>query len=124
MQDEQATITPQTPPSPPSAPVAADGEKSNSDVRQILGMKGASETEDKWKIRVQLMKPVTWVPLVWGVMCGAAASGNYQWWNPLTIGQPDHVAFSLAAEDLLQALTCMILAGPLLTGYTQTINDW
>ena len=109
---------------PESPPAPANDEKSNSDVRQILGMKGASETEDKWKIRVQLMKPVTWVPLIWGVMCGAAASGNYQWWNPLTIGQAGHVPFGVAAEDLLQALTCMILAGPLLTGYTQTINDW
>ena len=32
--------------------------------------------QDIWKIRVQLTKPVTWPPLVWGVVCGAAASGN------------------------------------------------
>ncbi len=31
--------------------------------------------QDKWKIRLQLMKPVTWAPLMWGVLCGAAASG-------------------------------------------------
>lgn len=29
-----------------------------------------------WKIRLQLTKPVTWPPLVWGVVCGAAASGT------------------------------------------------
>ena len=29
-----------------------------------------------WKIRLQLTKPVTWVPLIWGVLCGAAASGE------------------------------------------------
>lgn len=29
-------------------------------------MKGASETDDLLKIRVQLMKPVTWIPLIWG----------------------------------------------------------
>lgn len=34
--------------------------------RQLLGMKGASETDDLLKIRVQLMKPVTWIPLIWG----------------------------------------------------------
>jgi len=34
--------------------------------RQLLGMKGAAETDDIWKIRVQLMKPVTWIPLIWG----------------------------------------------------------
>lgn len=33
---------------------------------QLLGMKGASEETDIWKIRVQLMKPVTWIPLIWG----------------------------------------------------------
>lgn len=32
--------------------------------------------QNKWKIRLQLTKPVTWPPLVWGVVCGAAASGN------------------------------------------------
>ena len=30
-----------------------------------------------WKIRLQLTKPVTWPPLVWGVVCGAAASGTH-----------------------------------------------
>ena len=44
-----------------------------------------------------------------GVGCGAAASGNYHWNNP---------------EQIAQLLLCMVMAGPLLTGYTQTINDW
>lgn len=34
--------------------------------RQMLGMKGAALETDKFKIRVQLTKPVTWVPLIWG----------------------------------------------------------
>ena len=55
------------------------------------------------------MKPVTWVPLLWGVMCGAAASGEYSWTNP---------------EDILKAISCMVLSGPCLMGYTQTINDY
>ena len=50
-----------------------------SDARQLLGIKGASETNNIWKLRLQLMKPITWVPLLWGVICGAAASGNFQW---------------------------------------------
>lgn len=37
---------------------------------------------------------------------------------------PDAVPLSLGAEDFAKSLTCMLLAGPLLTGYTQTINDW
>lgn len=39
---------------------------SDSSARQLLGMKGASEETNIWKIRVQLTKPVTWVPLIWG----------------------------------------------------------
>ena len=79
-----------------------------SDARQLLGMKGASGTTNIWKLRLQLMKPVTWIPLIWGVVCGAAASGNFQW-------KPDHVLASFA---------CMLMSGPLLAGYTQTINDY
>lgn len=80
--------------------------------RQLLGIKDAESTTEetsKWRLRLQLMKPVTWIPLVWGVTCGAAASGNYHWNDP---------------QDIAKALACMVLAGPLLTGYTQVINDW
>ena len=79
-----------------------------SDARQLLGMKGASGTTNIWKLRLQLMKPVTWIPLIWGVICGAAASGHYVW----------------KADHLLAAIACMVMSGPLLAGYTQTINDY
>ena len=100
-------------------PEASDG---SADFRQLLGIKGASETTDIWKIRLQLTKPVTWIPLVWGVMCGAAASGNYHWmWNPFDANDRDVL---LGATDAAKGFVAMILAGPFLTGYTQTINDW
>ena len=77
--------------------------------RQLLGMKGAAPGETSiWKIRLQLMKPITWIPLIWGVVCGAASSGGYSW----------------TLEDILKAATCMLLSGPLMTGYTQTLNDF
>ncbi len=76
--------------------------------RQMLGMKGASTTSNIWKIRLQLMKPVTWIPLIWGVLCGAAASGNFHW----------------RPADVLASLACMLMSGPLLAGYTQTLNDY
>jgi len=77
--------------------------------RQLLGMKGAASGENSiWKIRLQLMKPITWIPLIWGVVCGAASAGGYTW----------------TLEDILKAATCMLLSGPLLTGYTQTLNDF
>lgn len=76
--------------------------------RQLLGMKGASGSTNIWKLRLQLMKPVTWIPLIWGVLCGAAASGHFQW----------------NRSDVLAALACMLMSGPLLAGFTQTINDF
>jgi len=54
------------------------------------------------------MKPVTWIPLIWGVICGAAASGRFQW----------------TFQDNLASLACMVMSGPLLAGFTQTINDY
>ena len=84
-------------------------EEASSKARQLLGMKGAASGETNiWKIRLQLMKPITWIPLIWGVVCGAASSGNYVW----------------KFEHVLVAAACMLLSGPLMTGYTQTINDY
>ena len=79
-----------------------------NDPKQLLGIKGASETSSIWKLRIQLMKPITWIPLIWGVICGAAASGNFQW----------------TINNVLASLACMLMSGPLLAGYTQTINDF
>ena len=92
---------------PKSNEEVADG---SADVRQLLGVKGASGTTDIWKIRLQLTKPVTWIPLVWGVMCGAAASGNYHWiWNPF---DPNDRNVMLGLEDMAKGFVAMILAGP------------
>lgn len=54
----------------------ATEEKSdtNSAARQMLGMKGAALETDIWKIRVQLTKPVTWIPLIWGKGSRSSAS--------------------------------------------------
>ncbi|PIA59484.1 hypothetical protein AQUCO_00400397v1 [Aquilegia coerulea] len=88
--------------------VAPAASASGSSINQLLGIKGAAQETNKWKIRLQLMKPVTWPPLVWGVVCGAAASGNFQW----------------TVEDVAKSIVCMMMSGPCLTGYTQTLNDW
>lgn len=81
----------------------------SSKTRQLLGMKGAAPGETSiWKIRLQLMKPITWIPLIWGVVCGAASSGRFTW----------------TLENVLIAAACMLLSGPLMTGYTQTLNDF
>ncbi|KAI2510394.1 UbiA prenyltransferase family [Fragilaria crotonensis] len=99
-----------------------EAEDGSAGIRQLLGIKGASEETDIWKIRLQLTKPVTWIPLVWGVMCGAAASGNYHWiWNPF---DPNDRDVMLGLTDAAKGFVAMILAGPFMAGYTQTINDW
>ncbi|MDJ0634127.1 MAG: chlorophyll synthase ChlG [Xenococcaceae cyanobacterium MO_188.B29] len=91
-----------------SIPENQDNNK-GSKARQLLGMKGAADGETSiWKIRLQLMKPITWIPLMWGVVCGAASSGSYTW----------------SVENVLIAAACMFMSGPLLAGYTQTINDF
>ncbi|NEQ97856.1 MAG: chlorophyll synthase ChlG [Cyanothece sp. SIO2G6] len=105
-------LNPSTPPeSQDSAETSLSSESPGrkNDARQLLGMKGAEAGETSiWKIRLQLMKPVTWVPLVWGVLCGAASSGHYTW----------------TVSNTLAAIACMIMSGPMLAGYTQTINDF
>ncbi|CAN1820483.1 Chlorophyll synthase, chloroplastic, partial [Linum perenne] len=95
-----ATVKPQAPDKAPAG--------SGSSFNQLLGIKGAAQETNKWKIRLQLTKPVTWPPLVWGVVCGAAASGNFHW----------------TVEDVAKSILCMMMSGPCLTGYTQTINDY
>ncbi len=101
---------PESNPTNASNPAPPDHtSKRSAKTRQMLGMKGADVKETSiWKIRLQLMKPITWIPLIWGVVCGAAASGKYEW----------------KLEHILIAAACMLMSGPLLAGYTQTINDF
>ena len=94
---------------PTSTPETPSPAQRGSKTRQLLGMKGADAGETSiWKIRLQLMKPITWIPLIWGVLCGAASSGQFVW----------------SLETVLVTAACMLLSGPLLTGYTQTLNDF
>ncbi|WP_448585245.1 chlorophyll synthase ChlG [Thermaurantiacus sp.] len=55
---------------------------------------------------VALLKPVTWFPPMWAYMCGVVSSGV-----PLGDRWPAFVAG-------------MLLAGPLVCGTSQAINDW
>ncbi len=88
---------------------APEPDERSAKTRQLLGMKGASPGETSiWKIRLQLMKPITWIPLMWGVICGAASSGGYTW----------------TGENILMVAACMLMSGPLMAGYTQTLNDF
>jgi chlorophyll/bacteriochlorophyll a synthase len=93
-----------------TSPIETKSDDRSTKARQLLGMKGADgqDTRSVWAIHLQLMKPVTWIPLMWGVLCGAASSGNYTW----------------TVENVVVSLSCMLMSGPMLAGYTQTINDY
>ena len=43
--------------------VELDREDKGSKARQLLGMKGATKGKNIWQIRLQLMKPITWISL-------------------------------------------------------------
>ncbi len=102
---QEAPFNSETPSSTPASETAQRGGKA----RQLLGMKGAEKGETNiWAIRLQLMKPITWIPLIWGVVCGAASSGHFTW----------------TFDNILIAAACMLMSGPCLAGYTQTINDF
>ncbi|MEO0435401.1 MAG: chlorophyll synthase ChlG [Pseudomonadota bacterium] len=55
---------------------------------------------------LELLKPITWFPPMWAFLCGAVSAG-----------------FSLA-EHWLLILAGMVLAGPLVCGGSQIVNDW
>ena len=109
-----SAITMQT--EPKAKDTNAEATDGSGGIRQLLGLKGASggdmSAPFNWKIRLQLMKPATWVPLIWGVACGAAASGNYHAvWN-LFGDAPTTDSVGLVALDAVKGFVAMILAGP------------
>ncbi|MEO0560541.1 MAG: chlorophyll synthase ChlG [Chloroflexota bacterium] len=62
----------------------------------------------KWGRVVKLMKPITWFGASWAFLCGAIASGATEW------------SFPIAGQLFLG----MLMAGPILTGFSQVINDY
>lgn len=64
--------------------------------------------QGKWSTRVllELLKPVTWFPPMWAFLCGAVSAGIDITAHPLTL------------------IAGLFLAGPLLCGASQVINDW
>ncbi|MEE4191951.1 MAG: chlorophyll synthase ChlG [Halieaceae bacterium] len=55
---------------------------------------------------LQLLKPITWFPPMWAFACGAVSSGT----NPL--------------DTPLLLLAGIVLAGPMVCGASQVVNDW
>ncbi len=57
---------------------------------------------------IMLMKPVTWFAASWAFMCGAIASGALGW----------------SVDSISRLLIGMIMAGPILCGLSQIVNDY
>ncbi|NTW97130.1 MAG: chlorophyll synthase ChlG [Oscillochloris sp.] len=57
---------------------------------------------------IQLMKPVTWFAPGWAFLCGAVASGQLGW----------------SFETIGRLLLGILMAGPILTGLSQVVNDY
>jgi chlorophyll synthase len=65
-----------------------------------------TERRPAWPAMLELLKPVTWFPPMWAFLCGIVSSGVSpagQW--PLI-------------------LSGVLLAGPLICGTSQAVNDW
>jgi chlorophyll/bacteriochlorophyll a synthase len=76
----------------------------------IRKSKGETERQKQtpFELILSFLKPITWVPVIWSFVCGAAASGAFSWHN-LTDG-----IFWLG----------VLLTGPLATGTCQMLNDF
>ncbi|WP_129671999.1 chlorophyll synthase ChlG [Candidatus Chloroploca sp. Khr17] len=57
---------------------------------------------------ITLMKPVTWFAPAWAFLCGAIASGGLSW----------------SAEPIFLLALGILMAGPILCGLSQVINDY
>jgi chlorophyll/bacteriochlorophyll a synthase len=74
-----------------------------------MGREGALESRasvPQAKDVLALLKPVTWFPPMWAFMCGVVSSGG---------SLADRWPFMVAG---------MLLAGPLVCGTSQAVNDW
>ena len=59
-----------------------------------------------WTAYIELLKPITWFPPMWAFGCGVVSSGQ---------ALPERWPFAIAG---------ILLAGPLVCGASQIVNDW
>ena len=55
---------------------------------------------------LELIKPVTWFPPMWAFLCGVVSVG------------------ALNSDNIILILSGLLLAGPLVCGMSQAVNDW
>ncbi len=69
-------------------------------------MAPSPSTRPELRGMLQLLKPITWFPPMWAFACGAVSSGT----NPL--------------DTPLLLIAGIVLAGPMVCGASQIVNDW
>jgi chlorophyll synthase len=77
--------------------------------QQVVVRAASPEPEVKsprWQVYLSIMKPITWVPVVWSFLCGALVGLRFEW------------------SSLLHLAVGLLLSGPLLCGMSQAINDY
>ncbi len=62
------------------------------------------------KAVLELLKPVTWFPPMWAYFCGAVSAGLF--------------AGGLHTDRLAYVIGGVVLAGPMVCGTSQAVNDW
>ncbi len=90
-------LAPTPTPAPPIAPAGA-----TLPAPRLAGLRGTFSRS------VTLMKPVTWFAPAWAFLCGAIASGGLGW----------------EAGSLSRLTLGILMAGPILTGLSQVVNDY
>lgn len=58
------------------------------------------------RVILELLKPITWFAPMWAFACGVVSAGGPAW------------------ADLPRVLVGLVLAGPLVCGMSQAVNDW
>jgi chlorophyll/bacteriochlorophyll a synthase len=66
------------------------------------------------KAVLELLKPVTWFPPMWAYLCGAVSAGLFANLNFAGV-HTDRLAYVIGG---------VILAGPMVCGTSQAVNDW
>lgn len=66
------------------------------------------------KAVLELLKPVTWFPPMWAYFCGAVSAGLFANFNNA----------GLHTDRLAYVIGGVVLAGPMVCGTSQAVNDW
>ncbi|MEL7433093.1 MAG: chlorophyll synthase ChlG [Chloroflexota bacterium] len=74
----------------------------------------AKDWRSSFSLSIKLMKPLTWFAPTWAFFCGAIASGAIIW----------NVTSGAFWWDMFRMALGMVMAGPILCGVSQVVNDY